>query len=104
MRDGGQQVSNNQLFYNQFKLTIEPVKDWKIYVDFSNRIETPTYTRQIKQLQEVLPNGEERYIPVFKGLSSGDYKVKDGGFDIQPAAGDRWYEEQNTHITYYNAN
>lgn len=104
LRDGGQQVSNNQLFYNQFKLTIEPVKDWKIYVDFSNRIETPTYTRQIKQLQEVLPNGEERYIPVFKGLSSGDYKVKDGGFDIQPAAGDRWYEEQNTHITYYNAN
>ena len=104
LRDGGQAVSNNLHFQNQLKLTVEPVKDWKIYVDFANRIEVPTYTRQVKQLIEILPNGNENFVPVFKGMSGGKCQVNKWGtgFELEPAPGQRWFEERRTKVAYYN--
>lgn len=105
LRDGGQQVTQNQIIYNQFRLDIEPVKNWKIYVDVANRFENPTYTRQFKKLEEVLPNGETRYIAAMKGMATGEYKVEKGGeFTVYPAAGDNWYETMAGRINYYNMN
>ena len=106
LRDGGQQVTKNQVLYNQLKLTVEPVKNWKIYVDFANRSEVPTYTRQFKQLTEVLPNGNLGFIPVLKGLSSGKYEINkdNSGFTVEPNSGDRWYEKHHGKVAYYNAN
>lgn len=106
LRDGGQQVNKNQVITNQFRLTVEPLKDWFLYVDYANRSEIPTYTRQFKKLTEVLPNGEIGYIPALKGLSSGTYKVNNdnNGFIVEPKAGDNWYEESNGRISYNNVN
>lgn len=103
LRDGGQQITKNQQFFNQMKLTVEPIKDWKIYVDFGSRIEIPTYSRQYKKLQEVSPQGDLRYFSPLKGMSTGKYEIKDGDFVVEPKAGDSWYEQKNGKVVYYNA-
>ena len=102
LRDGGQQLTKNQLLYNQLKLTVEPIKDWKIYVDFASRIENPFYSRQYKVLHEVLPNGNITNVAPLKGMSSGDYGIKDDAFVVEPKGGDNWYEEKNGKVLYYN--
>lgn len=106
LRDGGQQITKNQQIQNIFKLTIEPVKNWKIYSTFANRVEIPTYTRQYKKLTEVLPNGNVGYIPVLKGISSGVYKVNEhnNGFVVEPKAGHNWYEKHHGKVIYNNFN
>ncbi len=106
MQNGGQQITKNQQLQNIFKLTIEPLKGWKIYSTFANRVEMPNYTRQFKQLTEVLPNGNIGFIPVLKGLSSGVYKINthNTGFNIEPKIGDRWYEKHHGKIIYNNFN
>ena len=50
LQNGGDQIANGKSFSNQGKVVIEPIKDWKIYADFSSRIESPNDTRQFKKI------------------------------------------------------
>jgi hypothetical protein len=57
LQNGGDQIANGKSFSNQGKVVIEPIKDWKIYADFSSRIESPNDTRQFKKIYYTQPDG-----------------------------------------------
>lgn len=103
LQDGGQEIKKNQLLYNQLRLTIEPIKDWKIYLDYSNRSETPNSTRQYKKIFRTNPNGTVEGQRLF-----GDNPTKkvfaNGGFYIIPEPGTNFYEVANGKVSYHNFN
>lgn len=102
LQNGGDQIANGKSFYNQGKVIIEPVKDWKIYVDFSSRIETPNDTRQFKKIYNTLPDGRVVPIGVLKDVAVKHEVKGDGSFNVQPGAGESYYEVGNGRINYWN--
>lgn len=103
LRDGGQVVDKNSLLYNTFKLTVEPVKDWKLYADFSHRMESPIYTRQLKKVYETLPSGNISPINLFEGMGAGELKANaNGTFTVRTNPGESYFERMNGRRNYIN--
>ncbi len=104
LMNGGRIVDKNQLFYNQAQLTIEPLKDWRIYADIGSRIEQPRYTRQFKKVSYTLPDGSEEYFSVLEGVADVNVVNPDGSIRRQPGAGASYYEKMNGYVNYFNSN
>lgn len=104
IREGGRNVQRNQQLYNQGTLTIEPIKDWKIYVDINSRLEDPRNSRQFKKVISSLPDGAPEYISVYEGVKPKFEPKEDGSFNLQPSAGEGVYEQTTGHINYFNTN
>lgn len=102
--DGGRNIQNNQLFYNQAQFTWEPLKKWKFYFDLGSRIEKPSESRQFNKLSYTLPDGSQNYFSVLEGVADKSVVNADGSFLRQPAAGVNYYERAFGNINYLNSN
>lgn len=102
LQNGGDQIENGKSFSNQGKVIIEPIKDWKIYVDFSSRIEAPNNSRQFKKIYVTQADGRVEASGVLKDVDS-KHKLNDNGtFAIQPGAGESYYEIGSGRVNYWN--
>lgn len=102
LQNGGEQIANGKSFSNQGKIIIEPIKDWKFYVDFSSRIEAPNNSRQFKKIYYTQPDGRIVSAGVMKDVAVRHEVNDDGSFRVQPAAGESYYEIGNGHVNYWN--
>lgn len=102
LQNGGDQIVNGKSFSNQGKIIIEPIKDWKIYADFSSRIEAPNNTRQFKKIYNTQPDGRVLPGAVMKDVAV-KYEVNDDGtLRAQPGSGDSYFEIGNGQVNYWN--
>ncbi len=104
LQDGGDIVSKNQAFYNQGTLTITPIKDWTIHVDINSRIENNPYTRQFKPIYQTLPDGTRKAYTVLEGVTAVHNVDGNGYFNVQPSAGESYYEQARTHLNFFTTN
>lgn len=103
--NGGRNIINNQLFYNQAQFSFEPIKKWKIYFDLGSRIEKPSESRQFNKLSYTLPDGNQNYFAVLEGVADKNIVNEvDGTILRQPAAGVNYYERAFGHVNYLNTN
>lgn len=102
--EGGRQDSKTQQFYNQGALTITPLTDWNIHVDISSRIEHDPYTRQFKPVYQILPDGSLEAIPVLEGLTDSHTVDDNGNFNVQPSAGESYFETMKHYENYFSTN
>lgn len=102
LQNGGDQIANGKSFSNQGKVVIEPIKDWKIYADFSSRIESPNDTRQFKKIYYTQPDGRVQAAGVMKDVAVKHEVKENGSFTVQPASGESYYEVGNGHVNYWN--
>ncbi|PWE00372.1 SusC/RagA family TonB-linked outer membrane protein [Marinilabilia rubra] len=104
LTNGGRNVLDNQIVYNQAKLTFEPVTDWKIYAEIGSRLENPRESRQFKKLSQTLPDGSQEYFQVLEGVIDRTEVRSNGTFRRQPPAGTNYYEKANGYINYLSSN
>ena len=102
--DGGRNIINNQLFYNQAQFSYEPIKKWKFYFDLGSRIEKPSESRQFNKLSYNLPDGTQNYFAVLEGVADKSVVNDDGSITRQPAAGTNYYERAFGNVNYMNTN
>ncbi len=102
LQNGGEQIKNGKSFNNQGKVIIEPIKDWKVYVDFSSRIESPNDSRQFKKIYFTQPDGRVIAGNVLKDVTPKHEPKDDGTFNIQPGNGESYYEVGNGRVNYWN--
>lgn len=104
LQDGGRQIQKNQTFYNQATLTITPLKGWNIYAEISSRIENKPFTRQFNPVYQTLVDGSKEAFPVLEGLTDSHSINGDGSFNIQPSAGEAYYESLKANANYFSTN
>ena len=106
LQDGGDQITKEQVFYNQGTLLINPLEDWTIHLEVNSRIEHNPFTRQFKPVYQTLPTGATEGIEVLPiGSNQGQHKIASNGtFDVNPAAGENYYEVGETSINYFSTN
>lgn len=104
LQDGGDQVQKTQQFYNQGNLTITPVENWNIHVDINSRIEHNPYTRQFKPVYQILVDGSLEAFPVLEGLSDSHTIDGNGNFNVNPSAGESYYESLRSESSYFMTN
>ena len=81
MMDGGRQAEQNDVLSQQLNLTLEPIKDWKIYVNLNSRI-----------------NDNTRHD---ENLSVYNYDVNNNPI---PVTTDTWVSESAWRENYFNSN
>ncbi len=77
LQEGGRFVQQKDFLYNQGKLEIEPLKNWKIYAELNSRIETPQESKQIKKFYDETPLGT--LVPAEVIGSSTSWRVEPNG-------------------------
>ncbi len=101
LEDGGRQKQNTLQFYNQANLVVTPIKDvdWKIHAEINSRLENNPFTRQFNPIGYTSPTGDYIYYSVFNGLNpQRKINANTGEFQINPAAGEKYYEKAFTMI------
>ena len=107
LEDGGRQKQNTLQFYNQANLVVTPIKDvdWKIHAEINSRLENNPFTRQFNPIGYTSPTGDYIYYSVFNGLNpQRKINANTGEFQINPAAGEKYYEKAFTKVNYFSTN
>ena len=101
---GGRETTKTQQFYNQANLIVTPIENWNIHAELNSRIEHNPYERQFKPVSVTGPNGDPIYIAVLEGVNATHNPLPNGNFQVNPAAGESYYERANTAISYFSTN
>lgn len=104
LQDGGDQKQTTQTFYNQANLVITPIENWKIHAEINSRIENNPYTRQFKPIYQILPDGSTEAFPVLEGLTDAHSVNGNGTFNVQPSAGESYFERLESRANYFSTN
>lgn len=104
LKDGGNQKQNTNSFYNQAALTIKPIENWNIHAEVNYRYDNNPYTRQFKPLYQILPDGSLEAFPVLEGLTDSHSIGSNAIVNVQPAAGESYYELRRYTEKYFSTN
>lgn len=102
---GGRQNQRTQQYHNQANLLVTPLENWNIHIDLSSRLERNPYTRQWNPVGYTLPDGTWKEFPANVGAAvKFQPNASSGTFQVNPGAGEKYYEKAQTNIDYFSTN
>lgn len=80
MREGGRDKEEKDWLTNYLQLVVEPIKDWKIYLEGSHRTEIRNSHWDVLPVFQYNPNNDPIAFEQGNGVAAGDSRVSEGAY------------------------